>query len=377
MWSWTRRSCTVALMADPLAENLPALKRKGKHNGPVEAPADQVVAKVVPDGSPRAAGEPGAQGQEPHALAKTYFARIFPGPERPLPPEFGAAAEAIGAAFEAPAWLLVQKSRAVSPFALLSEVVRDGFFDFRSDLVDCERVVVIVDSPGGYGPPAYSLARLFQRHCGGWTAIVPRYGKSAATLFIMGADQLYMGRDAELGPLDAQLMDPEREEVTSALDEVQALERMHSSALDQIDQTMQLLLARTGKKVETLLPIVTKFVSDTMAPLLDKIDTVHYSQQSRVLKVAEDYAVRLMLPRMAREDAEYCARHFVNHYSEHGFVIDAEEANQYLGLGDPTEEQAVAIANMEEWLTHNDAVALGPLQVVTEAANEAEDEAGP
>jgi hypothetical protein len=161
-------------------------------------------------------------------------------------------------------------------------------------------------------------------------------------------------------------MDPEREEVTSALDEVQALERMHSSAMTQIDDTMQLLLGRTGKKVETLLPVVTKFVADTMAPLLDKIDTVHYSQQSRVLKVAEDYAYRLLLPRVTRGEAEDTARHFVNHYNEHGFVIDAEEARLYLGLGDADEAQDAAIAQMEEWLTNNGTIAIGPLITIRE-----------
>lgn len=232
----------------------------------------------------------------------------------------------------------------------------------------------MIDSPGGHAAAAYKIARLFQRHCGGWSAIVPRYAKSAATLLVMGADQLYMGRDAELGPLDAQLMDPEREEITSALDEVQALERMHSSAMTQIDETMQLLLGRTGKKMESLLPIVTKFVSDTMAPLLDKIDTVHYSQQSRVLKVAEDYAFRLLLPRVPRADAEYTARHFVNHYNEHGFVIDAEEARDYLGVADADNTQTVAIAQMEEWLTNNSTIAIGPLMTIREGDDVKEEE---
>jgi hypothetical protein len=53
--------------------------------------------------------------------------------------------------------------------------------------------------------------------------------------------------------LDAQREAPDREEPTSALDEVQALEQIRASVLEVVDQTMNFLL-RTSKKIETLLP---------------------------------------------------------------------------------------------------------------------------
>ena len=96
---------------------------------------------------------------------------------------------------------------AITPAAAIDEDLRDAFFALRSQLAESERIALIVDSPGGEGRSAYSLARLLQRHCDGWTAVVPRYAKSAATLLVMGADRIYMGRDAELGPLDAELAD--------------------------------------------------------------------------------------------------------------------------------------------------------------------------
>jgi len=47
---------------------------------------------------------------------------------------------------------------------------------------------------------------------------VPRYAKSAATLLALGADRILLGKFAEIGPLDAQFDDPEREYRLSALD---------------------------------------------------------------------------------------------------------------------------------------------------------------
>ncbi len=146
-----------------------------------------------------------------------------------------------------------------------------------------------------------------------------------------------MGVDAELGPLDAQLWDSDREERTSALDEIQALERLHTAALEQLDETMLTMMAGTQKRTEVMLPIACRFVSDMMAPLLEKIDTVHYAKQSRVLKVAEDYATRLLLPHHGQKKAGEIADRLVNGYPEHGFVIDRKEMSELMGvdLGPP------------------------------------------
>jgi len=89
---------------------------------------------------------------------------------------------------------------------------------------------------------------------------------------------------------------------------------------------MLLMLGRTGKKVETLLPLILRFVADMTRPLFEKIDTVHYTQMSRTLKVAEEYAIRLLGNRYPQDRARQIARHLVENYPEHGFVVDSAEA---------------------------------------------------
>lgn len=160
-----------------------------------------------------------------------------------------------------------------------------------------------------------------------------------------------LGEDAELGPLDAQTVDPGREEILSALDEVQSVERLFASSLDAVDQTMQLLVNRTGKKVDTLLAPVLHFVAEMMSPLFEKIDTVHYTQYSRVLKVAEEYAIRLLTPRYSLPDAKTIARHLVERYPEHGFVVDSVEASKIgLKTDAPTSEQTKIMEKMSAFL---------------------------
>jgi hypothetical protein len=157
-------------------------------------------------------------------------------------------------------------------------------------------------------------------------AVVPQYAKSAATLLALGADELILGRDAELGPLDLQVFDLREERYDSALNTVQSLERLSAYSLTVVDQTMQLLLRRLPKRSDVLLPHALRYATSLMKPLLEKVDTVDYSRKSRDLKVAEEYAARLMRRAYGFEKGREIARKLVENYPAHGFVVDTEEA---------------------------------------------------
>lgn len=94
---------------------------------------------------------------------------------------------------------------------------------------------------------------------------------------------------------------------------------------------MWTIIGRTRKKVETLLPMVLSFEAQFMHPLLENIDAVHYTLMSRTLKVAQEYASRLLMPRYSKREAEAIAVKLVEEYPEHGFVIDRDEASR-IGL---------------------------------------------
>ncbi len=145
------------------------------------------------------------------------------------------------------------------------------------------------------------------------------------------------------------MYDPDTERYGSALDEVQALERLNAAALDQIDQTMLLLLDRTGKKVDKLMPLIMTFTTQTIAPLLDKIDIVHYTERARVLKIAEEYATRLLAP--IHSDPEAVARKLVNAYPAHDFVIGREELDGLLDTEPGSDGVLDSLMDLEDYLT--------------------------
>jgi hypothetical protein len=269
-----------------------------------------------------------ARPPTPPTKIPRYHASFFPGAKREIPREFGELVGSLENTLAMPVWLLVQNGE--HDYGSLSNEVKQAFLHSRAQLPN-EKVALLIESPGGNADCAYQVARLLQRKCGGFTAIVGANAKSAATLLCLGADEIVMSADAQLGPLDAQFFDRDRDAIGSALDHVQALERLNAASLECIDQTVLLLLYRTGKKVDVILPHALRFVADSMRPLFEKIDAVQYCQRSRMLKVAEEYAKRLLRAHQQPGDVDAIASRLVENYPEHAFVIDPEEAKN-LGL---------------------------------------------
>ncbi len=273
-----------------------------------------------------------------------YIANIYPGSNQPLPDKFAEAVLSLEQSMSMPIFLLVHGDPKIGLFDV---GMASKLLALKSSIPENKRVAVLLDSPGGSAKDAYQMATILRNHCGGFDVLIPRYAKSAATLFSLGADNLVLDRDAEIGPLDAQYLDTEREHPISALDEVQSLERLHAFALEAVDRSMLFIANRSGKKIETLLPKILDFVTNIMHPLIQKIDTVHYTKVSRDLKVAEEYAIRLLQKRYPKDKATAIARHLVENYPEHGFFIDGSEASTFgLKTIDFRQDQKAIIQNI-------------------------------
>lgn len=282
-------------------------------------------------------------------LSKRYFCH-FPYPDRDLPNEFVASVQDLESSLEMPVWLLIQGGD--SELDSLSGMVVSALKTTRKfGLERGKKIALLIDSCGGQARAAYEIAALFRRHCGGFTAVVPRMAKSAATLLTLGADNIILGEYGELGPLDVQVFDLERQEKLSGLDEVHSLERLNAFAMTALDKVMVLFVNRTGMKAKTLLPHVTRFVADLTSPLFQRIDVVHYTQMSRALKEGEEYARRLLRCRLGEDVSNAIARKLVENYPEHGFIIDTEEVER-LGLrpSKPTSDQLRIMNEIAEQL---------------------------
>ncbi len=277
---------------------------------------------------------------------KQYAASMHPGDGVPVPEGFIACIRRIEASLNMPTWFVIQPG-GDGPFDDLEQPIMKMFCASSCELPKGQQIALLLDSPGGSAKCAYQIARYIRNNCGRFTAVVAEYAKSAATLLALGADRIILANNAELGPLDVQLLDADREMRISALDEVQALERLNAFALQAVDTGMLFFKRRSGKTINSLLPGVQGFVAEMLQPLFEKIDAVHYTQMSRLLKVAEEYAIRLLQPKYSKKDAQEIARLLVHQYPEHGFFIDREEANSIgLETEEPQGELASAIEDL-------------------------------
>jgi ClpP class serine protease len=201
------------------------------------------------------------------------------------------------------------------PASLTDGVVDDVYTDLRARLGDGgKRLVVVVDSGGGSIDAAYNLAHLFRRYGSEELIfIVPRWAKSAATLLVCGGDKILMSPVAELGPLDPQI---------TAFNPLE--HRLESFSPLHVDATLDLIRKEyaTGSQ---------KLAEALMQRLQFPLTLGSYK---KMLDIGDVYVQRLLGSRMLKgqdESAKKVGERLAREYSDHGFVINLEEAKR-LGL---------------------------------------------
>ena len=148
---------------------------------------------------------------------------------------------------------------------------------FEETLYDAdprEDLHLMLGTPGGDGETALRLARQAQSRCKKLTVIVPEQAKSAGTLFVLGADHIYMGPTSDLGPVDPQFLLPDGS-LAAAKSIIAAVEHaekriqenpdtypLHASLLSDITALMvqqaRDAIARTGDLLKEVLACVSE-----------------------------------------------------------------------------------------------------------------------
>lgn len=198
---------------------------------------------------------------------------------------------------------------------------------------------IVIDSPGGDAHAAYKLIVALRSRCTRLRAIVPDFAKSAATLMLLGVDEIYMSPAAELGPLDVQVEHPHREgQIVSGLDIANSLDFLGQTAINLIANGGGAVFVQTGLPRTEVLETMTTFAATFLRPAVDKLDPHLLHQASNALTIAKRYAELMLRRRNVPPDKELnqgavdaLLDQLVNHYPAHGFIISMEDARE-LGL---------------------------------------------
>ena len=213
-----------------------------------------------------------------------------------------------------------------------------------------ERLSILVESPGGDIDCAFRSVRILRHQTSDVEVLVPRYAKSAATFFCLAADTIYMGRDAELGPLDTQLRDPRGSvRPRSALNAFKSLEYLRQYLLETLDQVVVTLMMHGGMDIPFALEAARPLVADIVTPLYQQVDPHELGEARRSLAVGEEYSKMVMgrysYRNLSEREIEKIVRTLVWEYPSHGFIIDLEEAKR-IGLNaKPLDEETAALCS--------------------------------
>ena len=202
----------------------------------------------------------------------------------------------------------------------------------RDKFKNIDTLEVLLHSPGGSADAAYQVIRFFRHHCKKLNIIVPLQAKSAATLMCLGADGIYMGELAQLGPIDVQIHDPVEKgaKSISPLDEFKSAEFLRDYAVEILDAFTLLILRRSGISVKEALHESLHFTTEIMRPLYEQLDPLEIGEYKRALAIGEEYGDRL-LAMTKNPHRKAISQALLSKYPSHGFVIDRIEARS-LGL---------------------------------------------
>lgn len=166
-------------------------------------------------------------------------------------------------------------------------------------------VLLVLLSPGGSIEPAYQISKLCKAFSKNkFIVTVPRFAKSAATLIAIGADEIHMGPLGHLGPIDPQLGGLPALGVMQALESIASLSERYPGSSEMFARYLRLALT---------------------------VEQIGYCE--RISASAAQYAERLLSTKknLNGRKAALIAKGLVHEFKDHGFVIDRDEADHYLG----------------------------------------------
>ena len=188
--------------------------------------------------------------------------------------------------------------------------------------------LIIMTSNGGSPDSAYMMARCLHRIYGDYSVLIYGPCKSAATLFVTGANELIFGECGELGPLDVQIQLEDKLYGASGLNMATALSVLEDKAILTFSTILTTLLMSTGGvvSIKTGADIAANMASSLYRPILSRIDPEELGSRQRDFKIGIEYAKRLNHGNL-KEDTVV---KLVKNYPSHSFVIDLEESNDLI-----------------------------------------------
>lgn len=168
---------------------------------------------------------------------------------------------------------------------------------------------------------------------------------SAGTLVAIGAHEIVLSDHGILSPLDVQVRKPdELGEMSSGLTMDQAMYSLQAQAFSLFESNLLELKVRSGGQItlKTAMEIAARLTTGLLEPIYAQIDPMRLGEDSRSMKIAEEYGRRL--DDTARNLKIGALDRLVAGYPSHIFAIDETEARGlFERVRAPTEEESALL----------------------------------
>jgi hypothetical protein len=225
------------------------------------------------------------------------------------------------------------------------EISRPGYLQLCNVIEPkSESCRLVLSTPGGDPDAAFRIARaLIHHYQKGFSLLVPDICKSAGTLVAVGATELIICDQGELGPLDVQLSKPdELVERTSGLDIMQGLNVLREEVLSSFRKYLLDVTYGTRISVKTSADMAVKLVTALFSPIYSQIDPIRLGEIQRAISIANHYGDRLI--EHGKNVKSSGLRKLIMGYPSHSFVIDRREAKSIFKIvRSPTDEEVLLI----------------------------------
>lgn len=216
----------------------------------------------------------------------------------------------------------VTGDRAPTMSQIGDDAVRPMYGHLR-ELKKVDKLDFFIYSRGGAMDVPWRFVSAFRQTAESWNILVPFRANSAATLIALGADEIVLGAQGELGPIDP---------IMSVMRLVTGPNGQHSMAQDNIPVEdvmayVRFVQERAGLSDQTALVA-------SLSKLLERIDAVALGNMYRTHSHIRDVARRILLSRK-EPAAERTLAAIIETLAEkvyaHGHAIDAKTAKE-IGL---------------------------------------------
>ncbi len=191
-----------------------------------------------------------------------------------------------------------------------------------------ENVYFFLTTLGGDPHGAYVMMRCLQRNYKRVTAVILGDCYSAGTLMALGANELVLSDKGHFGPIDIQIRKKDEFfERSSGMVVSKALEELQSIAINSMEQFMVGLVARSEGQItlKTSMDAASKLTSGLLGELYRQIDPYRIGEDARAMQVMKHYGD--LLGKKGGNIIDGTLDHLLNHYPDHGCIIDRDEAS--------------------------------------------------